>query len=57
MIVYVYETRISADPLLVADITDSTNIAQGFAIIPISWSVGMTLGYANFVRRPNVDCC
>ncbi|KAI0767187.1 MFS general substrate transporter [Fomes fomentarius] len=29
---------------IIGDITDSTNIAQGFAIIPISWSVGVTLG-------------
>lgn len=28
------------------ELTDSTNIAQGFSLMPIMWSAGMTIGYA-----------
>jgi hypothetical protein len=29
---------------IIAEITDSTNVAQVFAYIPITWAVGGTLG-------------
>ncbi|TBU27875.1 MFS general substrate transporter [Dichomitus squalens] len=29
---------------MMGELTDSTNIAQGFAWIPVSWSVGVTIG-------------
>jgi MFS family permease len=32
----------------IGELTDSTNSAQGFALIPIVWSVGATIGYAAF---------
>ena len=29
---------------MLAEITDSTNIAQAYAFLPIAWSTGATLG-------------
>jgi MFS family permease len=29
---------------MLGELTDSTNMAQGFALLPMAWSVGMTLG-------------
>lgn len=29
------------------EITDSTNIAQAYGILPITWSVGTTLGFVS----------
>ncbi|KAL1949403.1 hypothetical protein VTO73DRAFT_8284 [Trametes versicolor] len=29
---------------MMADLTDSTNIAQGFALMPVMWSIGCTIG-------------
>ncbi|KAF9219620.1 MFS general substrate transporter [Gyrodon lividus] len=29
---------------MLGELTDSTNMAQGFALLPISWSLGITLG-------------
>ena len=29
---------------VMAEITDSTNMAQGFALLPAIWSVGSTIG-------------
>ena len=30
---------------MIAEITDSTNLAQAYGFLPISWSTGGTLGY------------
>ena len=30
---------------MVAEITDSTNVAEAYGILPIPWSIGTTLGY------------
>jgi hypothetical protein len=30
---------------MMGEITDSTNRAQGFALLPITWQLGGTLGY------------
>jgi uncharacterized protein YcsI (UPF0317 family) len=29
---------------MMAELTDSTNMAQGFALIPIMWALGVTIG-------------
>ena len=33
---------------MMGEITDSTNIAQGMALMPVVWSTGATLGYAGY---------
>lgn len=48
--------------MVVAEITDSTNVAQAFAFLPLSWSTGATIGgstrvihitpFAHIVHRP-----
>lgn len=35
---------------MIAEITDSTNMAQGFAMMPLVWAVGATLGYVRMQR-------
>ena len=32
-----------------SEITDSTNMAQGFAMMPVMWSIGGTVGYVRGV--------
>lgn len=30
---------------MIAELTDETNMAQGFALIPVTWAIGGTLGF------------
>ena len=30
---------------MIAELTDETNMAQGFSLIPITWAIGGTLGF------------
>ena len=32
---------------MLGEITDDTNVAQGFAFLPIVWSTGATIGYVD----------
>ncbi|OAX31459.1 MFS general substrate transporter [Rhizopogon vinicolor AM-OR11-026] len=36
--------------IMMGELTDSTNIAQGFSLIPIAWSAGSTMGYVPLTR-------
>lgn len=35
---------------MMGELTDSTNIAQGFAVMPVAWSLGATIGYVPLAR-------
>ena len=32
---------------VLAEITDETNMARAFAIVPLSWAIGNTVGYVS----------
>ena len=36
---------------MLGELTDDTNLAQGFAFLPIVWSMGATIGYADLTCR------
>lgn len=36
---------------MLGEITDDTNVAQGFAFLPIVWSTGATIGYVDLPNR------
>lgn len=39
------------------EITDSTNIAQAYAILPITWSFGLTVGFVFVIHRASILLC
>jgi hypothetical protein len=37
---------------MMAELTDETNMARGFALISVAWAVGGTIGFADFFPLP-----
>jgi hypothetical protein len=43
---------------MMGDLTDSTNIAQGMALMPVVWSTGATVGYVGHLdRQSSLKAC
>lgn len=40
--------------LSLLELTDSTNRAQGFALLPVVWSTGATIGQVLSLRHPEL---
>jgi hypothetical protein len=41
---------------MLAELTDETNMARGFSLIPVIWAVGGTIGYGTLLTTtPLVD--
>jgi hypothetical protein len=34
---------------MLAELTDETNMARGFSLIPVVWAIGGTIGFGTFV--------
>jgi hypothetical protein len=34
---------------MLAELTDETNMARGFSLIPVIWAIGGTIGFGTFV--------
>ena len=39
---------------MVGELTDSTNSAQAFALLPLTWAIGVTFGYVLILAERNV---
>lgn len=44
----VFNGNIGITKAVVAEITDATNIAQAFSLMPLMWGVGVSIGYVHY---------
>ena len=44
-----FNGNIGINRAMIAEITDATNIAQAFSLVPLVWGVGVCIGYVHYI--------